>query len=109
VEVFLNADQPVAVMEIAHVRWGGECRVEVRLTAKLMGNRNVQIEGDAKLFEGTSEDTDDLEDEKKVTFSVGKGGKPISHTTNLRNSGIGGGDHAEIKVVLTNSIVEEED
>lgn len=102
----LDTDQPASAMDIPDVRWGGECRVELRLTAKAANDNAVQIEGNAKLFEGTSENTDDLEDEQVVSFSVPKGGVTAHHNIQLRNSGTGGGDHAEIGLSFTNSMVE---
>ena len=104
--MILDAGQPASAMDISDVRWGGECRVELRITARVVDNNAVQIEGNAKLFEGTSENTDDLEDETVVSFTVSKGGVPAHHNIQLRNSGSGGGDHAEIGLSFTNSIVE---
>ncbi|MCT7984934.1 hypothetical protein NG796_16810 [Laspinema sp. A4] len=106
VTMVLSENQPAVALDIPHVRWGGECRVEVGLTARVVGTGEVQIEGNAKLFEGTSENTDDLEDEKVVTFTVPKGGRPAHHGVNLRNTESGGGDHAEISFSFTNSIDE---
>jgi hypothetical protein len=106
VAMVLDAGQPASAMDIPDVRWGGECRVELRLTARVVSNNAVQIEGNAKLFEGTSENTDDVEDETVVSFTVPKGGVPAHHNIQLRNSGTGGGDHAEIGLSFTNSIVE---
>lgn len=59
VQMMLDDGQPASAMDIPDVRWGGECRVEVRLTARAVSGNTVQIEGNAKLFEGTSEDTTD--------------------------------------------------
>ncbi len=108
VEMVLDTGQPASAIEIPDVRWGGECRVELRLTARSVDRGTVQIEGNAKLFEGTSESTTDLEDEKVVSFTVPRGGRPAHHGIQLRNTEIGGGDHAEISLSFTNSIVEEE-
>jgi len=107
VEMVLDAGQPASAMDIPDVRWGGECRVELRITARVVDDKAVQIEGNAKFFEGTSENTDDLEDEKVVSFTVPKGGTPAHHNVQLRNSGTGGGDHAEIGLSFTNSVVED--
>ena len=66
----------------------------------------VQIEGNAKLFEGTSEGSSDLEDEKVVNFTVPRGGVAAHHNVQLRTTEVGGGDHAEIGISFTNSVVE---
>jgi len=106
VQMILDEGQPAAAIDIPDVRWGGECRVEVRLTAKVVAGNTVQIEGNAKLFEGTSEDTTDKEDDQTVSFTVPKGGIAAHHGIQLRSTGSGGGDHAEIKLSFTNSLVE---
>lgn len=106
VQMMLDEGQPASALNIPDVRWGGECRVELRLTAKVAKDNVVQIEGNAKLFEGTSESTRDLEDEQVVSFTVPKGGVPAHHGIQLRNTGTGGGDHAEISLSFTNSLVE---
>lgn len=106
VQMMLDEGQPAAAMDIPDVRWGGECRVEVRLAAKVVSGNTVQIEGNAKLFEGTSEDTTDKEDEQVVSFTVPKGGVAAHHGIQLRSTGTGGGDHAEISLSFTNSLVE---
>jgi hypothetical protein len=104
--MMLDDGQPASAMDVPDVRWGGECRVEVRLTARVVSGNTVQIEGNAKLFEGTSEDTTDQEDEQVVSFTVPKGGVAAHHGIQLRNTGTGGGDHAEISLSFTNSLVE---
>ncbi len=106
VQMMLDDGQPASAMDVPDVRWGGECRVEVRLTARVVSGNTVQIEGNAKLFEGTSEDTTDQEDEQVVSFTVPKGGVAAHHGIQLRNTGTGGGDHAEISLSFTNSLVE---
>lgn len=106
VDIVLDEGQPAGVIQVNPLRFGGEVRVELELTAQVVQNNAVQILGVAKLFEGTSEDTDDLEDQQQVNFTVPKGGVPARRQINLRNSGVGGGDHAEIKISLTNSVLE---
>ncbi|MBW4444301.1 MAG: hypothetical protein KME10_24380 [Plectolyngbya sp. WJT66-NPBG17] len=109
VDTILDEGQPASVITVPALRWGGECRVELEMLAQVVQNNAVQITGTAKLFEGTSEDTDDLEDQRQVNFTVPKGGIPVRRQINLRNSGIGGGDHAEIYITFTNSIYEQPD
>lgn len=109
--VFLDINQPAVVLDIPPVKWGGECRVEVRVTARVVEGEQIQIEGSVKLFEGTDEETQDLEEEKAVTFLVPRTTRsqplPAYHSVQLSNAGIGGGDHAEIDFSFTNSIAEE--
>lgn len=106
VQMVLDVNQPVAAIEIPDVRWGGECRVEVRLEARALADGLVQIEGTTKLFEGTSDSSQDLEDEKSVAFVVPKGGVAYYEKVQLRNTETFGGDHAEIGISLTNTLVE---
>ena len=87
-----------------HVRWGGECRVEVYLAARLVTPGEVEMRVMAKLFEGTSESTNDLEDQKVRTFRLsypyakGQQGSSVSRVIELRNTETGGGDTATINV-----------
>ncbi len=45
VQAFFSVDQPAVALQIPDVGWGGECRVEVRVTARAVGRGEVQIEG----------------------------------------------------------------
>lgn len=107
VNLVLDESQAASPIDIPDVRWGGECRVETRLTARLNSEGRIQVEGVTKLFEGASEDTDDLEQEQTVVFTVPRGGQPVHHLVQLRSTGSGGGDHAEIAISVTNALVEE--
>jgi hypothetical protein len=107
VETILNTDQPASTIDVPDVRWGGECRVELKLLARLLDTNAVQIEGNARLFEGTDENTDDLEDEQDFTFIVPTAGTPAFYRLQLKNTEVFGGDHAEIGLSLTNSRLEE--
>jgi hypothetical protein len=106
INMVLDTDQPATALDIPDVKWGGECRVETRVTARIVKNGVIQVEGTAKLFEGASESSDDLEEEQTITFTVPRGGVPVHHLVQLRSTGVGGGDHSEIGFSLTNSIVE---
>ena len=109
--VFLDVNQPAVRLDIEPVRWGGECRVEIQVDARVVDGEQIQIEGDVKLFEGTDVNSQDLEEEKRVIFLVPKTTRsqpqPARHDVQLVSRGIGGGDHAEISFSLTNRIAEE--
>ena len=107
IQLVLETGQPAAMLDVPPMRWGGECRVEVAVNAQVIGTGQIQVRGVAKLFEGTSEDTMDLEDSKEVSFVVPKGGVPAHHHVSLHSTGAGGGDNASIRISLTNSILEE--
>lgn len=99
---------PANRIDLKPLKVGGEVRVELEITAHAEADGVARILGKAKLFEGTTEDSDDLEDEKDVTFLVPKGGKPQEYHIDLKSRGVGGGDSASITIVATNSIFESE-
>src|SRR4051812_37997338 len=70
----LETDQGPIALRIPHLKFGGEVRIEVPLTAEAQADGTVQLSGAAKLYEGTSERTSDLDDEKRVVFKVPRGG-----------------------------------
>ena len=106
-EWILDTDSPAFVYEVPDVRWGGECRLEVDIVGKLLTRGRVEIEVEARFYEGTSEDTDDLEDEKTITFTLPTNGSPVHRHIHLRNTEIGGGDSADVRLGFTNTLVEE--
>ena len=108
VHMVMDFNQPAAAVDIPDVKWGGECRVETRLSAVVVGTGQVQVEGNVKLFEGVTESSDDLEDTKVVSLLVPKGGHTASTTIQLRNTETWGGDHAEVYFHLTNVLYEDE-
>jgi hypothetical protein len=59
--------------------WGGECRVEVTLTARLLAQGRVLVTVNRKLFKGTDELTGDLEDEQNASEVVPRG-ESLSHS-----------------------------
>ena len=111
INVYLDRSQPAVRLDVEPVRWGGECRVEIQVDARVVDGDQIQIEGNVKLFEGTSEDSEDLEEEKHVDFLVPKTTRsqpnPTHFPVSLNSRGIGGGDHAEISFSFTNRIEEE--
>jgi hypothetical protein len=93
-------------------RWGGEVRVELAMNIQRLevppnhpNFDGVQIDGFAQLFEGTSEDTDDLDGDVDFQFVVPRG-KTIINTQRVTNLDEGG-DFADIKMTVTNSAFEE--
>lgn len=92
---------------VPHVHWGDECRVEVDMTGQLDPSGDVKIEVTARFYEGDSIYTSDLADRDRRNFSVPRGGRPVSREIDLHNRELGGGDLAKVKLVLTNSSVED--
>jgi hypothetical protein len=79
---------------------GGEVRVELDLNAIALSNSDVRIDGLARLFEGTSENTNDLDGERNFNVLI-PAGKFVSHVVNVRNDDEGG-DHATITMNFRN-------
>jgi hypothetical protein len=84
-------------------RHGGEIRVEVQVTADWKFPGNIVGNVHVKFFEGISEHTDDLEDEKEVPFQVAKG-ETTTVRVNLKNTEFGGGDTADLKLDISNKM-----
>jgi hypothetical protein len=105
IQMFLDAGQPANSLRIKPLRFGGEVRIEADVTAHVVNNSAIQVAGVGKLYEGDSENTDDLDDQENITFTVPKG-KSATFASQLRNSGAGGGDTGTITFFLTNTIVE---
>jgi hypothetical protein len=83
-------------------KMGGEVRVELRLKFDWQLDASVEVWYEAKLYEGTSEETDDLEDTETGTVSVPKD-RTVSKTIHLVNTEFAGGDTADISLEITNN------
>jgi hypothetical protein len=103
-ETILADSVPQNVLSL-ECRWGGECRVELNLVAQVLDNKDVRITGTAKLFEGTSESTKDLDGQRDFVVLVPRG-KTAFHNETVKNDDEGG-DYADYKLTFTNTIVED--
>jgi hypothetical protein len=84
------------------VRMGGEIRVEFTVTASLFDSRgNAMINGEVKLYEGTSESTGDLDGVRQFQLYI-PAGATINHFVRVNNDDEGG-DFATIALTVTNS------
>lgn len=99
--VLSNIGISQAVMDF-EVRMGGEIRVEFHLTAALFDSYgNAFLDGDIKLYEGTSESTTDLDGSKAFQVYV-----PAGVTTNYFvrvNNDDEGGDYVTVALTATNT------
>jgi hypothetical protein len=84
--------------------FGGECRGEIALFGAI-NNSGLFAHGEAFLFEGTSEDTSDLDGRETINFNVNKG-DTIQHSTTVRNTDEGSQDRVTWNLIVTNRIVE---
>lgn len=101
-EVVLSSEQPGEVMNFI-VKAGGEMRVEFRLTGAVKNSGDVILSGNAKLYEGTSEQTDDLDGQEDVSILVPRDGFR-SFSITVRNTDEGG-DFADIRANFSNRAV----
>ena len=95
VDNLLFTDQAVNLPQ--RFTWGGECRVEVDMNAKLLatGDEAMEVWGECRFYEGESTSSTDLEDTQPFRFVVPKatvGSQPIVNETRLVNSEIVGQD-----------------
>ena len=78
-----------------------EVRVELDLTARVLANGDVMVDGVAKLYEGTSEDTSNLDGVRHFNVVVPKD-RAASQHVKVRNDNEGG-DKASINLSLFDS------
>lgn len=91
------------------LKWGGECRVEVDLAATVVNRTGtVELRGSARLYEGDSEDTRDLEEEEPIVLTLLKG-RVTRHTVQLESQGVGGGDRATVEMTFVNTADESQE
>ncbi len=83
------------------LRWGGECRVELLLTAQKNDNGDVRLDGVALLFEGTSESTTDLDGRAAFSIVIPRG-QTLTHSLMVHNTDEGG-DFASLSFSVMNT------
>jgi hypothetical protein len=82
---------------------GGEMRVELRLDAQALINGDVIIQGKIELYEGTSEQTTDLDGTESVKFLIPRDNF-VAKTFTIRNTDEGG-DFAVVTMNTGNFLV----
>jgi hypothetical protein len=90
--------------------WGGECRLEFFLDARLLNDGQVAVNVTGKLFEGTSETTQDLEDEETVSIVVprfGQGMITMPFEMRLASNEFTGNDTGRINLTFANHPIED--
>lgn len=97
----VGSDLPARELENGNKCVGGEVRFEIELDAEYISNGNVRIRGEARLFEGTSCNTMDQEDDQQIEVIVPKDGT-TTVDINLHSSGTGGGDYSKGRITFTN-------
>ncbi|MFF5654503.1 hypothetical protein ACFY8N_39735 [Streptomyces collinus] len=111
----LLENQDTLIPHVRAYKWGGECRVEVDMHALLepippippgIQAGNIRVWGQARFFEGASEDTGDQADIKPFGFSVPPwkyGDNPITWQLDMVNRAtVGQDDWARVTFNLRN-------
>jgi hypothetical protein len=106
----LIENQDTFLPEVRYFTWGGECRVEVdvhaRLLPKVPSDQAIHIWGEARFYEGDSEWTSELEDRRGFEFHVPRiagGAPPIRYPVSLKNPvHVGADDWANVTFTLFN-------
>ncbi len=81
---------------------GGEVRVELKLDASVLSPEgDISVNGTVKLFEGTSEESDDLDGTADINFAVPRD-EVMNQIIHIRNANEGG-DFADIRLLVSNS------
>lgn len=104
-ELELGPDKPVNSMSRTY-HWGGEMRVEYSITLRLLVNNVIDVEVLGKLYEGTSEDTEDLDGQGGISFQAGVGqttGSTLTITNTDEDAGDGGVLNISVKNVRNNN------
>lgn len=99
-ERWVDSWDPQGVMSLIG-KAGGEMRVELAATASVRPDGGVRISIEAKLFEGTSEETGDLDGTNAVVQLVPAGA--IVQIPLRVNNDDEGGDFADISLTISNS------
>jgi Subtilase family/Calx-beta domain len=105
---FSNRGTPILDKKIS---WGEELRAEIYLTGTVLDEAgNIEVNGSVKLFEGTSEDTDDLAASQDIKFSIPRGQIFSPTKIRLENVGFfGGTDFAEFYLNFDNALGNNDD
>lgn len=86
---------------------GGEVRIELKITFKQNASGSISIKEYAKLYEGTSTNSSDLDGTASKSVTVAKN-QTKTVTFRVRNTAEGG-DYADISLNVTNSVIADSD
>jgi hypothetical protein len=98
-ELELGPDRLTNVKKLEY-KWGGELRVEYQIVATLLANNDVEIGVWCQLYEGTDEDTDDLDGTSLMSFKV-PAEQAVGSTLRTDNTDEGG-DWSQLAVTAKN-------
>ncbi len=99
-ELYLGPDKLINTAYRTY-RWGGEMRVEYSITVRLLVNNTIDVEVQGLLYEGTSEDTTDLDGTGSTTFQVGVGAT-AGATLTITNTQEDDADEGQLSISVKN-------
>ncbi|MBX6371256.1 MAG: carboxypeptidase regulatory-like domain-containing protein [Acidothermus sp.] len=100
-EVAVNPGNPIGTLVLPDYRWGGEMRVHYTLTFRLLANNDIDVTVQCNLYEGTDEDTTDLDGVSSMEFTVPRD-QTIGNTLRTDNTDEGG-DWCTLAVSVKNA------
>jgi LGFP repeat len=98
-EYFISNDQPGQTLSVVG-KAGGEVRVVLTLIAKAVPSGDIRVEGEAELYEGTSDESNDLDGTTNISFVVPRDSF-VQQSYTVRNEDEGG-DFANINISANN-------
>ena len=104
--VVLDPQQP-SHSDLTVGKCGGEVRIEFTSTYQQLPQGKVRVSGKALLFEGTSENSNDLDGQENFTFELAPA-EARQHNFRVRNTAEGG-DYADIQLGLQNLALSNND
>jgi hypothetical protein len=84
---------------------GGEVRIELDLDIQKLSNGDATISGTLLLFEGTSENTTDLDGQTTIGAFTVPSGTTVTKQFTVASTEATADDHAKITAVFTNSVI----
>jgi len=101
-EAFVRSDDRPVKLGHYELRVGGEVRAELDVHVSVRASLTAEVTGLARLFEGTSSDTNDLDGSRSFSFTVPPF-KTVKHLINLENGEAGSFDWAVYDFAIENS------
>jgi hypothetical protein len=83
-------------------QWGGEVRMEYTITAKLLVGNSIDIVVNGVMYEGTSEDNDDLDGQGSTSFQVGLN-ENRGATLVIKNTDEDDDDEGKLSILVKNA------
>ena len=86
------------------VKWGGEIRVEAHYELTWNPDLSVTVDCNVKLYEGVTEDTDDLDGERGASITIFKDQQDVPLTIFVGNDAEGDDDYVRLTTFISNFV-----